>query len=75
MVSFELQVEVIYYLLFIYLLLRYLSWPPYVIGQAIIFSSCGFFFFLISIYLSFSPRLISAVVDCMSAVLPLMVWP
>ena len=29
-----------------------LLWPPYVIGQAIIFLSCGFFFFL-SFYLSF----------------------
>jgi len=25
-----------------------LLWPPYVIGQAIIFLSCGFFFFLYS---------------------------
>jgi len=30
-------------------------WSPYGIGQTIIFSSCGFFFFL----LSFFPRLIS----------------
>ena len=33
-------------------------WPPYVIGQAIIFLLCGFF--LLS---SFFPRLISAVAD------------
>jgi len=36
----------------------------------IIFSSCGFFFF----YYLF-PRLISAVGDWMSAILPHMVWP
>ena len=27
-------------------------WPPYVIGQAIIFSSCGFFFYLLSFFSS-----------------------
>jgi len=36
-------------------------------GQTIIFSSCGFFFFF--------PRLISAVADWMSAILPQMMWP
>jgi len=36
-------------------------WPPYVIEQAIIFSSCGFFFLS-----SFFPRLISAVAHWMS---------
>jgi len=46
-------------------------WPPYGIGQAIIFSSCGYFFFLSS----FFPRLISAVGDWMSTILPHMVWP
>jgi len=31
-----------------------LLWSPYGIGQTIIFSSCGFFFYLLSsIYLSF----------------------
>ena len=40
----------------------------YGIGQTIIFSSCGFFFFL-----SFFPRLISAVADWMSVILPHMV--
>ena len=44
-------------------------WPPYVIEQAIIFLPCGYFFFLI-----FFPRLISAVADWMSAILPHMVW-
>jgi len=44
-------------------------WLPYVIGQAIIFSSCGFFFLL------FFPRLISAVTDWMSTILPHMTWP
>ena len=47
-------------------LLRWL-WSPYVIGQTIIFSCCGFFFFF--------PRLISAAADWMSAILPHMVWP
>jgi len=43
-------------------------WPPYVIGQAIYISSCGFF-------LSFFPRLISAVADWMATILAHMVWP
>jgi len=45
-------------------------WSPYVIGQTIyifiLFLSSTFFFF---------PRLISAVGDWMSAILPHMVWP
>jgi len=45
-------------------------WSPYRIEQTIIFSSCGFFFLLL-----FFPRLISAVADWMSAILPHMVWP
>jgi len=45
-------------------------WPPYVIGQAIIFLSCGFFYLLLSIF--FFPRLISAVADWMSNILPKM---
>jgi len=47
-------------------------WPPYLIGQAIIFLPCGFFFYL-SIFLP--PPIISAVADWMSAILPHMVWP
>jgi len=31
--------------LFLVVSVTFLLWPPYVIGQAIIFSSCGFFFF------------------------------
>jgi len=50
---------------------RSLLWPPYVIGQAIIFLPCGFF--LLSFF-SF-PRLILAVADRMSTILPHMVWP
>jgi len=50
-----------------------LLWPPYGIGQAIIFLPCGFF--LSFFYLSFFPRLISAVADRMSTILPHMVWP
>jgi len=34
-----------------------LLWPPYVIGQAIIFLSCGFFFYLLSTFFS-SPNLV-----------------
>jgi len=44
-----------------------LLWPPYGIGQAIIFSSCRFFYLF--------PRLISAVADRMSTILVHMVWP
>jgi len=43
-------------------------WPPYVIGQAIIFLPSGFFFVFL-----FFPCLISAVADWMSAILPHMV--
>jgi len=49
-----------------------LLWSPYGIGQTIIFSSCGYFCLLSS---SFFPRLISAVGDWMSTILPHMVWP
>jgi len=41
-------------------------WSPYVIGQTIIFLHCDFSFF---------PRLISAVGDWMSTILPHMLWP
>jgi len=43
-------------------------WSPY----RIIFLPCGFFF--LSFFLSFFPRLISAVADWMTAILPHMVW-
>ena len=46
-------------------------WSPYVIGQTIIFLLCGFY--LLSS--SFFPRLISAVGDWMSTIVPHMVWP
>jgi len=45
-------------------------WSPYVIGQTIIFLPCGFY--LLSF---FFPRLILAVGDWMSTILPHMVWP
>ena len=47
---------------------HHLLWPPFVIGQAIIIFSCGFFpsFFF--------PRLISAAADWMSNIFPHMVW-
>jgi len=41
------------------------------IGQAIIFLPCGFY---LPSFVSF-PRLISAVADWMSVVVPHMVWP
>jgi len=45
----------------------------HVIGQAIIFLPCGFFY--LSIYLLFFPRLISAVAERMSTILLHMAWP
>jgi len=45
-------------------------WPPYVIGQAIIFFQCGFY--LSSFYLF--PRLISAVRDWMSSLPYFCIW-
>jgi len=50
---------------------KLLLWSPYVIGQTIIFSCCGLFFFLSS----FFHRLISAVGDWMFTILWHMVWP
>ena len=47
-------------------------WLFCVIGQAIIFLPCGFYFLLLSV---FFPRLISAVRDWVSTILPHMVWP
>ena len=46
----------------------FLLWLPYVIEQTI-------YIFILSFVLSFFPRLISAVGDCMSAIVPHMVWP
>jgi len=46
-------------------LLTHLLWSPCVIGRTIIFSCCDLFFF---------PRLISAVGDWMSTIVPHMVW-
>jgi len=50
-----------------------LLWSPYVTGQTIIFLPCGFYY--LSFFLVFFPRLISAVGDWMSTILPHMVWP
>ena len=46
-------------------------WLPYVIGRPYIFLCCGLFVF----FFLFFPRLISAVGDWMSTLLPHMVWP
>ena len=50
-----------------------LLWPPYGIGQAIIFLPCGFFFFFLLPF--FFPCLISVVSEWMSTILLHMVWP
>ena len=50
-----------------------LLWPPYLIGQAIIF--LPYSFYLLLLLSSFFPRLISAAADLMSTILPHMVWP
>jgi len=51
-----------------------ISWPPCIADADIIFLPCGFFypsFF----FLSFFPRLVSAVTEWMSTILLHMVWP
>ena len=48
-------------------------WPPYVIGGPLYF--CPVVSFLLSIYLLFFPRLISAAADWMSTILLQMAWP
>ena len=65
--SSYLQLSIVLCLLLGFLLFL---WSPYVIGQTIYFHPvvCSFF-------LSFFPRLISAVRDWMSAILPHMMWP
>ena len=60
---------------FLFLVFSLILWSPYVLGQAIIFLLCGFFFYLSFFYPSFFPRLISAVADWVSTILPHMVWP
>ena len=62
-----------------------LLWPPYVIGQAALCNRADHYifalwflssiFYLLSIYLSFFPRLISAAAGWMSTILWHMVWP
>jgi len=48
-------------------------WPPYEIGQAIIFLPCGFC--LLSFFFFFFPPLISAAAHWISTILQHMVWP
>jgi len=52
---------------------RRLLWPPCVADTDIIFLPCGFFLYIFLFYLF--PRLISAVADWMSTILPHMMWP
>jgi len=52
-----------------------LLWSPYVIGQTIYYIFIPSFVILLSFFLSFFPRLISAVAEWMSAILAHMVWP
>jgi len=54
-------------------LILYLIMAALIIGQAIIFLSCGFY--LSFFFFFFLPCLISAVGDWMSTILPHMVWP
>ena len=50
-------------------------WLPYGTGQTIIFSCCDLFFLLfLLLLLLFFPHLVSAAADCMSIILPHMVW-
>ena len=51
-------------------------WPPIVIGRPLYFCPVvsSIFFFCLPL-LSFFPRLILAVADCMSTILPHMMWP
>ena len=66
--------ELIIYANIFYCTVLQLLWSPYGIGQAIIFSSCVFFFLSSSFFLFF-PRLISAVGDWMFTIHWHMVWP
>jgi len=43
--------------------------------MAALLSRCGHYIFVLFLSSSFFPRLISAVVDWMSTILPYMVWP
>ena len=54
----------------LFLMLDFL-WSLYIIGQTVIFLPCVYFFLS---FFSF-PRLISAVPDWMSTIVPHMVWP
>jgi len=51
----------------------HLLWPPCVADADIIFSSCGFFLSFFLSFFFFIPRLISAVADWMSTILPHMI--
>jgi len=76
--SFELlgssPLFVFFYLLMHYsVVILWWLWPPLCNRAGRYFLPCGFFFYLLSS--SFYPRLISAIADWMSTILPHMVWP
>ena len=52
-----------------------LLWPPYVIGGPLYFCPVVSFYLFLSIFFLFFPRLFSAAVDWMSAILLHMAWP
>jgi len=56
--------------LYFAVVVSFFLWPLHVIGQVTIFLPCGF-----DLSFFFFPRLISAVGDWMSTILPHMVWP
>jgi len=57
-------------------LMFYYLWPPYGIGQAIIFCPVvSFLSLFLSFFLSFFPHLISVVGDWMSTILAHTAWP
>ena len=57
----------LWFLLYIFLSFFLFLWPPYVIGQAIIFLPCGYFFYL-SIFFFSSPNLSRQRLDVRAAI-------
>jgi len=63
-----IKIALIVMIRFFNCMLTHYLWPPYVVGQAI-------YIFILWYLLLFFPRVISAVGDLMSTILPHMVWP